>query len=154
MRIEASTIKEYISKIPKERKTAFTQLLQTVEQNIPDGFEETLNYHMPSFVVPHSLYPSGYHVDPKLPLPFCSIASQKNFLAFYHSGIYAIPSLHDWFVEEYKKRVPSKIDMGKSCVRFKKLDQIPYDLIAELMTKLTVAEWIAVYEQNIAPQKK
>jgi hypothetical protein len=119
-----------------------------VKDNIPEGFHEQLSYGMPGYIVPHSIYPDGYHCDPELPLPFCSFASQKNYIAFYHSGIYGKDELKEWFIEEYKKVVASKIDMGKSCIRFKKMDQIPFDLIGELMKKMTVNDWIAVYEGN------
>ena len=116
--------------------------------NIPDGFEEGISYGMICYSVPHRLYPSGYHCDPKIPLPFVSIASQKNFIAVYHMGIYALPELLDWFVSEFPKHSKSKLDMGKSCIRFKKPGDIPFDLIAELMQKITVEEWVEVYETN------
>jgi hypothetical protein len=104
---------------------------------------------MIGFVVPHEIYPNGYHCDPKLPLPFANIASQKNFIGFYHMGIYANPELLEWFVKEYPKHSDTKLDMGKSCVRFKKMDKIPYDLIGKLMRKMSVDNWIKLYEQNI-----
>jgi len=130
------------------RKEYFAQLRQVILDNLPDGFSEVMSYGMIGYVVPHSLYPDGYHCDPKLPLPFMSIASQKNFVAFYHMGIYAKPELLDWFVAEYPKHVSSKLDMGKSCIRFKKVEQIPYELIAELVRKMTADEWIQLYEAN------
>ncbi len=147
-----STVQEYIDQVTPERLDYFTRLRDTILENIPKGFEEQIQYKMPAYVVPHSLYPDGYHCNPDIPLPFVSIANQKNFIALYHMGIYAIPELHDWFVEEYKKRVPRKLDMGKSCIRFKKMEDIPYDLIAELMQKVNPKQWIKVYEENI--QKK
>ena len=154
MKYQASTPEEYISQIPKERQEAFKKLRKTIKDNIPKGFEEVIGYGMPGFVVPHSIYPDGYHCDPKTPLPFVSIASQKNFIALYHSGIYADPALQSWFTSEYPKYVKTKLDMGKSCVRFKKVDQIPYELIAELMTKITVDDWIDTYEKNIKNRKR
>jgi hypothetical protein len=108
-----------------------------------------MSYGMVGYVVPHDVYPDGYHCDPKLPLPFMSIAAQKNFIGFYHMGVYAQPSLHDWFVEEYGKRCKYKLDMGKSCVRLKKMEDIPYDLIAELVSKMTAQQWIDLYEKNL-----
>lgn len=149
MTIDANTVDEYISKLPEERKTAVNKLRETVKINLPAGFQERISYKMIGYVVPHEVYPDGYHCDPKLPLPFINIASQKNFVALYHSGIYANPDLHDWFVTEYPKHVKTKLDMGKSCVRFKKVETIPYDLIAELCQKMTPEDWITLYEKNV-----
>ena len=104
---------------------------------------------MIGYYVPHSVYPDGYHCDPKTPLPFMSFASQKNSVNLYHSGIYAKKELHDWWVKEYPKHSSRKLDMGKSCVRFKKLDDIPFELIAELAQKMSCQEWIDLYESNI-----
>ncbi|HNT80102.1 MAG TPA: DUF1801 domain-containing protein, partial [Bacteroidia bacterium] len=136
------------SQLPVDRKKALTQLRKTIKANIPDGFKETMNYGMIGYVVPHSIYPAGYHCTPELPLPFMSIASQKNFVALYHMGIYANPELLKWFVDEYKKNVKSKLDMGKSCIRFKKPEEIPFDLIAKLCKKMSVKQWIDLYEKN------
>ena len=149
MTIDAKTVDEYISKVPVGRTAAISKLRQTVRDHLPEGFEECINYKMIGYVVPHSKYPSGYHCDPKLPLPFINIASQKNFIALYHSGIYADKKLLDWFVAEYPKHVSTKLDMGKSCIRFKKVENIPYELIAQLCQKMTVENWIALYERNI-----
>ncbi|TNE34228.1 DUF1801 domain-containing protein [bacterium] len=149
MRIEANNPKDYISKLPEERKAAMTKLREVILENIPKGFEETMSYGMVGYVVPHSIYPDGYHCTPELPLPFISIASQKNFVALYHMGIYADKELHDWFVAEYPKYVKTKLDMGKSCIRFKKMETIPFDLISELCTKMTVKQWIELYENNL-----
>lgn len=149
MTIDAKTPEEYISKVPEERKDAISKLRETVKTNLPKGFEECINYGMIGFVVPHSLYPDGYHCNPILPLPFASIASQKNFVALYHSGIYADKDIHDWFVGEYPKHVSTKLDMGKSCIRFKNIQNIPYQLIGELCQKMSPQEWIKIYEQNI-----
>lgn len=149
MKIEAKSVKEYLDKIPEDRKPAFTQLYQTIITHIPTGFKETMSYGMIGWVVPHSLYPDGYHCDPSLPLPFMSLANQKNFIALYHMGIYADKKLHDWFVEEYPKHAKYKLDMGKSCIRFKRMDDIPYDLIGELVEKMTPQDWIQLYEQNV-----
>ncbi|MBW8201353.1 DUF1801 domain-containing protein [Flagellimonas abyssi] len=148
MPIEAKSLDEYIAKLPIERQEAVSKLRDSVKQNLPTGFEECINYGMIGFVVPHSMYPDGYHVDPTLPLPFINIASQKNFVALYHSGIYADPNVHEWFVSEYPKHVKTKLDMGKSCIRFKNINTIPYQLIAALCQKITPQEWIALYEKN------
>ncbi|WP_435624398.1 DUF1801 domain-containing protein [Flagellimonas sp.] len=149
MTIDAKTPDEYISKLPEDRKEAVSKLRRTIQDHLPEGFEECISYKMIGYVVPHSLYPNGYHCDPKLPLPFINVASQKNFVALYHSGIYADKDLLDWFVKEYPKHVKTKLDMGKSCIRFKKVDTIPYDLIAELCQKMTPEAWINLYEKNI-----
>lgn len=149
MTYEAITPEEYVAQIPEERKPIFSKLRKIIKDNLPKGFEEELNYKMLGYYVPHSIYPEGYHCDPKLPLPFMNLASQKNSINLYHSGVYAKKELYDWFVAEYPKRSKRKLDMGKSCIRFKKMDDIPYDLIAELCTKLTVNEWINIYESAI-----
>lgn len=149
MQYKASNVEEYIEQIPDERKEVFSKLRKTILENLPTGFQEAISYGMIGYVVPHSLYPSGYHCDPKLPLPFISIASQKNFIGFYHMGIYAKKELLDWFVSEYPKHCKTKLDMGKSCIRFKKMENIPYNLIAELCTKMTPEEWITLYETNV-----
>ena len=149
MKIEANNPIDYISNLPEERQVAMSRLRQTILDNLPKGFEETMSYGMIGYVVPHSIYPEGYHCTPELPLPFMSIASQKNFVALYHMGIYADKELYDWFVVEYPKHVKTKLDMGKSCIRFKKIATIPYDLIAELCTRMTVKQWIELYEKNV-----
>lgn len=144
-----NTVQDYINTIPEDRKPHFLKLRETILQNIPQGFEEQLSYGMIGYVVPFSIYPKGYHCNTKLPLPFVNIANQKNFIALYHMGIYVKPTLYDWFVSEYPKHSKQKLDMGKSCIRFKKMDQIPYDLIAELIQKITPDIWIEYYEANI-----
>lgn len=149
MKVDANSVEEYLDKVPEERKAVFAQLRATVLENLPQGYEECLNYGMIGYVVPHSIYPSGYHCDPKLPLPFMNIASQKNFIGFYHMGIYSKKELLDWFVEEYNQLGFNKLDMGKSCIRFKKMDQIPFELLGELVKKITVEDWISFYEASV-----
>ncbi|MGE0090646.1 MAG: DUF1801 domain-containing protein [Bacteroidales bacterium] len=148
MVIKANTPDQYIKQLPEERKLVVEKLRKTIHENLPMGFSETINYGMIGFVVPHSIYPKGYHCDTKQPLPFINIASQKNFIVFYHMGIYADKALYDWFVNEYPKHCKTKLDMGKSCVRFKKVDDIPYNLIAELAKKVSPQDWIKLYEIN------
>lgn len=148
MQIKATSVDDYISKVPEERQPVLKGIRKAILENLPKGFEERLSYGMIGYVVPHKLYPPGYHVDPKLPLPFINVASQKNFVALYHSGIYASEELLKWFVAEYPKHNKTKLDMGKSCIRLKKMDQIPYELIGELCTKMTVDEWIEIYENR------
>lgn len=149
MKYTANSPEEYISKLPKDRIEPFNKLRNTILENLPDGFEEVMGYGMPAYVVPHTKYPNGYHCDPKLPLPFINIASQKNFIALYHMGIYCDPKLLKWFTSEYPKYVTTKLDMGKSCIRFKKMDQIPYSLLGKLVSKITPEDWIKTYEKSI-----
>lgn len=154
MQYEAKTPDEYIDAIPEERKKVMNELRKVIKDNLPKGFSEEINHGMIGYVVPHSIYPKGYHCNPKLPLPFMNIASQKNFIAIYHSGIYADPTLLNWFMEEYPKYIKTKLDMGKSCIRFKKPDQIPLKLIGKLAAKLTPQEWIIIYESNIKKENR
>jgi uncharacterized protein YdhG (YjbR/CyaY superfamily) len=149
MQSNASTPDEYMEQLPEERQNVIKRLREVALKYMPPGFEEVMNYGMMGYVVPHSIYPNGYHCDPKQPLPFYGFASQKGSVNIYHMGIYADKELHDWFVNEYPKHVKTKLDMGKSCIRFKKLDTIPYELIAQLMAKMTVERWIALYEKNL-----
>lgn len=149
MQSNAKTPQEYIDTLPAERKEAMNALRATILENLPKGFLEKMSYGMIGYVIPHETYPDGYHCDPKLPLPFMNIASQKNFIAVYHMGIYAKKELLDWFIAEYPKYCKTKLDMGKSCIRFKKMDQIPLQLIGELVSKISPKDWIKIYEDNI-----
>ena len=153
MQSKATTIDAYLAELPEDRREAMQKIRETILANIPEGFQETMSYGMIGYVVPHSIYPAGYHCTPALPLPFTNLASQKNNLALYHMGIYGDPELLAWFQAEYPKHSKAKIDMGKSCIRFKKLDQIPYDLIGELMRKFTVQDWISQYESLYLKRK-
>jgi uncharacterized protein YdhG (YjbR/CyaY superfamily) len=143
-----NSVDDYYNALPEERKRAMFELRKTISENLPEGFTECIAYNMPSFVVPHSLYPQGYHCDPKIPLPFISLASQKNFISLYHMGIYANNELLSWFENAYKELNIGKLNMGKSCIRFKKIDSIPYDLIAELSKKQSPQQWIELYESS------
>lgn len=149
MQSTAATPDQYISELPEDRRNAMEQLRKVVTNNIPAGFKEVMSYGMLGYCVPHEIYPNGYHCNPKDPLPFFAVASQKNSINIYHMMIYADKNLHDWFVAEYPKYSKSKLDMGKSCIRFKKTADIPYDLIGELLTKVTVDQWIERYESNL-----
>ncbi|SDQ76524.1 protein of unknown function (DU1801) [Chryseobacterium soldanellicola] len=148
MQIPAVSIEDYISKIPEERQEIFKKIFDTINDNLPKGFTNNISYGMVGWAVPLETYPAGYHCTPGSPLPFMSLASQKNFIAFYHMGMYAKPELLNWFTEEFPKHSKRKLDMGKSCVRFKKMDDIPLELIAELSKKMTVEDWINTYESN------
>jgi uncharacterized protein YdhG (YjbR/CyaY superfamily) len=148
MQSTAATPQEYIDSLPEDRKKAISELRKVIRKNLPKGFAEVMAYGMLGYVVPHSLYPSGYHCDPKMPLPFLSLASQKNFIAVYHMGIYSDPKLLDWFTKAYPKHTQARLDMGKSCIRFKKAADIPYQLFGELAARITPKEWIATYEKQ------
>lgn len=149
MKSEAKTVNEYIDSLSPERAEIISELREIILQNLPDGFKEEMNYGMIGYVVPHSVYPEGYHCTPDKPLPFLNIASQKNFIGLYHMGIYAIPEINEWFVKEYNSHCKRKLDMGKSCVRFKYFDDIPYKLIGELVTKISVNDWISFYQKSV-----
>jgi uncharacterized protein YdhG (YjbR/CyaY superfamily) len=149
MQIKANSPEHYIEQLPDDRKQAIQNLRKAILSNLPKGFEEAITYGMIGYVIPHSLYPGGYHVDPKQPLPFMAIASQKNFVAVYHMGVYADNNLMKWFTSEYPKYCKTKLDMGKSCIRFKKNQEIPYKLIGELSGKMSADEWIKIYESNL-----
>ena len=149
MRSAETTPQAYLETLPPDRKKAIGELRQILLKNLPDGFAEIMSYGMIGYVVPHTLYPKGYHCNPGQPLPFISVASQKNFIALYHLGIYAEPGLLAWFVQEYPKHGKTKLDIGKSCIRFKKPEHIPFDLIKQLATKLSPQNWIALYESQL-----
>lgn len=149
MAAEKKTITSIIAAVTAERQAAFKKLRQVIKKNLPKGFKEVVAYNMLSYVVPHSIFPDGYHCDPKQPLPFMSLASQKNSISVYHMGIYAEPKLLAWFQREWPKHVSTKLDMGKSCIRLKKLDDLPYELIGKLASKMTVKAWVALYQKNV-----
>jgi hypothetical protein len=149
MRIEASTPEAYLESVPEERKAVVRRLHELIMENLPQGFEAGVGYGMLGYIVPHRLYPAGYHCDPKQPLPFMGLASQKNNISFYHMGLYADQALLDWFVGEYPKYSKTKLDMGKSCIRFKKEENIPFPLLAELVRKMKPEDWIRLYEANL-----
>ncbi len=149
MQSKATSVEQYINEVSVEKSEAFKKLWEVISKNIPKGFAQGISYGMIGYSVPHSIYPDGYHCDPKLPLPFVGLAAQKNFIALYHMGIYASPELLAWFTSEYPKHSKAKLDMGKSCIRFKKPDDIPFKLIGELMKKMSVKEWINIYETNL-----
>ncbi len=149
MQYKADSPDDYISQLPEDRQGPIKKLNNLIKKNMPKGLEAGMGYGMLAYYVPKSIYPPGYHCKPFPPLPFINLASQKNFIALYHSGLYTKKELYDWFVSEYPKHCKYKLDMGKSCVRFKKMDDIPYDLIEELLGKMTVEEWIDIYESAV-----
>jgi hypothetical protein len=153
MQSKASSPDEYLAELPEDRRIAMQKLRKVALENLPKGYKEVMSYGMLGYVVPHEIYPAGYHCTPNLPLPFFNIASQKNSINIYHMVLYGDKEMHDWFVSEYPKHCKSKLDMGKSCVRFKKLEDIPYDLIGELLSKITVEDWIERYELLLKKQR-
>lgn len=150
----ATTPQEYLESLPEDRKDAMQKLYDAILNNLPDGFQVGISYGMLTWVIPHSTYPNGYHCNPKQALPFLSIASQKNFIAVYHMGIYSDKALHDWFVAEYPNHVKTKLDMGKSCIRFKKPENVPFELIGELVSKMAPQNWINIYESVLAQSRQ
>lgn len=146
MTSSATSPEQYINEAPEDRREALQKLREVILSNLPKGFQEGMQYGMIGYAVPHDIYPAGYHCDPKIPLPFMSFASQKNSINFYHMGIYAKKELYDWFVAEFPKHSKKKLDMGKSCMRFKKVEDIPFELLGELSQKITPEEWIEIYE--------
>lgn len=153
MRSSATTVEEYLNSLPEDRKDVITRLRSAIKKNLPKGFEEVIGYGMLGWVVPHKLYSAGYHCDPDKPLPFLNLASQKNHIALYHMGLYSSGPLLEWFTAEWPKHAAKKMDMGKSCLRFKKPEDVPVQLIGELASKMTPQEWIDVYE-TLKPPKK
>lgn len=147
MQSKATTVEQYIAELPEDRKNIISEIRKVFKKNLPKGFEEGMSYGMIGFYVPHKLYPNGYHCNPKLPLPFINVASQKNHIAIYHMGIYASKDLLKWFEGEWPKHSTKKLDMGKSCLKYKKADEVPLKLIAELATKVTLQQWIETYEK-------
>ena len=146
MHSDAETVDQYVDELPEDRKVIIENLRKVINENIPQGFEETMGYGMIGYVVPLAKYPKGYRCDPNVPLPFAGLASQKNHIAIYHMGMYALPKIHDWFIEEYRQRVGKVPDLGKSCLRLRPKQDIPFDLIGELFQKLTIEEWISVVD--------
>ena len=149
MQYDVKSVEEYIAALPKDRKPIIEKLRKVILDNLPEGYQEQLSYGMIGYVVPLSRYPKGYHTKKGEPLPFISLASQKNYIALYHMGLYGNPELEEWFVKEYADRVPTKLDMGKSCIRFKNPNHIPYDLVAELCQKMPVDEFVSIYEESL-----
>ncbi len=149
MQSKAATVEQYLKELSADRLEAMTKLRKVIVDNLPRGFNEGMSYGMIGYCVPHSIYPKGYHCNPQQPLPFACLASQKSAITFYHMGVYGATKLLKWFTDEYAKANLGKLDMGKSCIRFKKPENIPYKLIGELCSKITVEKWIEIYEKNI-----
>jgi len=153
MQYSVTNAQEYFANLPDDRRAILEKLYQVIKDNLPTGFSEHASYGHIGFVVPFSTYPNGYHCDTTQPLPFIGVASQKNHIAIYHMGIYMDQKILDWFVTEFPKYSKKKLDMGKSCIRFKKIEDIPFDLIGELATKITVEAYVNLYESLLKPKK-
>ncbi|NJM94733.1 MAG: DUF1801 domain-containing protein [Cytophagales bacterium] len=149
MTLPAHSPMEYLEQVPLPQREALRQLRQVIIDHLDQEMEETMANGMIAYVVPHRVYPAGYHVSPKSPLPFISLAAQKNYLALYHFGLYTNPELLEWWVNSYAAEVKHRLDMGKSCIRFKQLEEIPYALVGELVSKMTTRQWIALYEKSL-----
>jgi len=154
MQSKAATPQQYIDELPEDRKAPINKLRQQILDNLPKGIEEQMSYGMLGYVIPHSVYPDGYHCDTSLPLPFMNLASQKNFIGVYSMVLYSKKELYDWFTTEYAKRCKYKLDMGKSCIRLKKMEDIPFELIGELTAKVTAEQWIDIYETSIKKTRR
>lgn len=153
MQSKASTVEEYLAELPEDRRVALSVVREAILKNLDQGFEERMQYGMIGYCVPHTIFPDGYHCDPKQPVPFAGLSSQKNFMAVYLMCIYAETELHDWFVDEYKK-TGRKLDMGKGCVRFKRLEDLPVELIGATIAKVSLKGFLSVYEASIPPSKR
>ncbi len=154
MQSKAVSPQEYIDSLQEERKKPMEELRKAIKKNLSKEYAECMAYGMLGYVIPLKVYPAGYHCDPKLPLGYMNLGSQKNFIVIHHLGIYGDKKLLDWFVKEFPKHSKAKLDMGKGCIRFKKMDDIPYKLIGELAGKLSAKEWITLYEKALASRKK
>jgi hypothetical protein len=148
MQSKATSVEHYLTELLEDKRKIMQRLRETIQTNISKDTEETMQYGMITYVIPYSVYPPGYHCAPKQPLPFVSLAAQKNFFAFYHMGMYAKPELLNWYTETYTQTMNKKPDVGKSCIRFKKAEHISFELLAELVGRMTASEWIELYEKN------
>ncbi len=154
MQSKATTVKAYLKDLPADRREALEQVRKVILKNLDPKFEEGMQYGMIGYFVPHAIFPAGYHCDPSQPLPFASVASQKNHMAIHLMCIYSIPAQLEWFLEAWEKSGCKKPDMGKSCIRFKKLDDIPLDVIGKLIKRVTAAKFISNYESVLEAGSK
>lgn len=153
MQSKAKTVEEYLASLPDDRRTAIQAVRKVIRKNLDKGYEEGMTYGMIGYYVPHKLYPAGYHCDPKQPLPFASLASQKNHMALYLMCVYGGTEHESWFRKEWAK-TGKKLDMGKCCVRFKKLEDLPLEVIGKTIARVPSKEYIAYYESVIKTSGK
>jgi hypothetical protein len=149
MQSKALSPDEYVESLPDDRRAAVSAIRKVINDNLPAGFKECMSYGMIAWVVPHSLYPPGYHCDPKLPLGFMGLASQKNYISVYSMCLYGDRKHLEWFQNEWPKRSKKKLNMGKSCIRFAKPEDVPLDLIGQLASRVTPQQWIEIYEKAL-----
>lgn len=149
MKSEANSVEEYLATLPEERRKALNELRKLAKKYLGKEIKEEMSYGMIGWVIPHRVFPAGYHCNPVLPLPFVSVASQKSGISLYHMGLYADKQLMNWFVQEYPKHCAAKLDLGKSCIRFKKPEEIPFKLIGALFEKMNTTQWIKLYTQQL-----
>lgn len=142
----AKTVDEYLAALPPDRRTALSAVRDVILTNLPAGYEEVMQYGMVGYVVPHSIYPAGYHCDPTKPLTYAMLGSQKNHMAIYLMSVYGHKETEAWFRKAYQTK-GKKLDMGKSCVRFKKLEQLPLEAIGQVIARTPVDKYIARVEQ-------
>jgi hypothetical protein len=152
MQSQAATVEEYLASLPEERREALSAVREMILRNLDEGFEERMQYGMIGYVVPHRLYPAGYHCNPKDPLSFACLGSQKNYMSVYLGCVYGSEEEANWFREAYLA-TGKKLDMGKSCIRFKRLADLPLELIGEAVARLSVAQFVARYEAVLAATK-
>ncbi|MFE8598615.1 DUF1801 domain-containing protein [Archangium violaceum] len=145
MQSKATTVDQYLASLPEDRRTAISAIRDVILENLDKDYEEGIQYGMIGYYVPHKVFPAGYHCDPKQPLPFASLASQKNHMAVYLMGIYGQPRHEKWFREAWAK-TGKKLDMGKSCVRFKKLQDVALDVLGEAIRRAPAKAYIQQYE--------
>ncbi|MBL4770507.1 MAG: DUF1801 domain-containing protein [Planctomycetes bacterium] len=153
MQSKATTVKEYLAELPDDRRKAIMALRKVIKANLGKGFKEGMQYGMIGYFVPHTVYPKGYHCSPEQPLPFCSLASQKNHMAFYSFFLYMNPKQLKLFQDEWKVS-GNKLDMGKSCVKFKKLENVPLEVIGNAVARVSVEDYVAGYEATFGSNGK
>ena len=153
MQSKAKSVDQYLAELPFDRREAINAVRKVILKNLPDGFEEGMQYGMIGYFVLHKLFPAGYHCDPSQPLTFAALASQKNYMAIYLMTIYGHKETEEWFVKAYKAS-GKKLDMGKSCVRFKKLDDLPLDVIGQAIARVPVEKYIRAYQRAREKAKK
>ncbi len=146
MSAKPETPDQYVDGLPEDRREAIQKIRQVLNENLPEGYVEEISYGMIGYVIPFSIYPDGYAVKPKVPLPLINLGNTKGHIALHHVGIYAVPGVAEWFQAEYPKHSKTKLDMGKGCIRFKRIDDIPYNLLGQLAQKIDVPTWIKTYE--------
>ncbi|MBL9121620.1 MAG: DUF1801 domain-containing protein [Phycisphaerae bacterium] len=153
MQSKASTVRAYLASLPADRRKAIEAVRAVILKNLDKKIEEGMQYGMIGYFVPHSVFPAGYHCDPKQPLPFAGLASQKQHMSFYLMGCYAEPTFHRWFTEAWKA-TGKRLDMGKACIRFKSIDEVPLEVVAEAVRRLTLDRYLATYLAALPANKR